>query len=231
MLIASRLLVMAALALPAVCAVASTADLPSAAARPGRAAALTCVPRGAHVVLATARAVVFRRRGGRYEDPASKPGNEAVPVYYGCLHRRNRAVRLGIDGDCYDNIAVAKDSLRLAGRFVALAFSNCAIDSGVEGVIVHDLSARRQVTTVFRESAEVASIGLTSTGTVAWIFAFTVRPDRVTPTPEVHRAAPRGPDTVLDRTPGIEPGSLAVAGTPPRAYWMVAGTPRSALLG
>lgn len=214
----------AAAALPLLC----TAPAPAGAAS----FRLSCAPRGATVIASSGDAVVFRRPGGTYKDPAPKRSKK-TPVYYGCWKPRKRAIRLGINGDCFDNTAIDADSFRLAGRFVAFAYETCALQEGGQGVMVFDLDKRRRVTQFQRDFAKVGEVVLGFGGTVAWTWAGNPSANAGTPTPEVHKAVAGGPDVVVDRTPGIDPSSLALTRrrtTPATLFWTVTGVARNAPL-
>lgn len=212
-----------AVVIVAAACVAGAAQITESAERGG------CLPAGARTVVATRGAVVYERHSRRARPPRSGYGG----VYYGCLRRRGRPVRLGVHDECYDNTAVDESLLRLAGRFAAFAYATCGLAEGGDGVHVYDLATGKLAATSFRNFSVVVSLVLTQRGVAAWIMKplVTSPPAQEINTTEVRRTTSNGTDRLLDAGNGIDPTSIALSASRlPRVYWLNGGTPRSETL-
>lgn len=145
--------------------------------------------------------------------------------YYACWVARRMTRFIG-DQDGWEGGIESK--LALAGHTVAYEEIYCDRDTGCDGEVrtfdVRDSGRDTGHRRIARLDPmyPASDLVLTPRGTVAWI-----RPGSGT-----HDVVVVGPGrpvlTTLDAGPGVEPGSLAIAGR--RVYWTNSGSPRSAEL-
>ena len=206
----------ARLARPAAAALAAVAALAMpATATAQRSSARACTPAGSKTIAANASIRVFYRRRG------TRP--------FVCGYRRGRQYALPQfepGGDRYGPVA-------LNGRWAAIGhYPTCGVcideDSFVR--VINPVAGR---TLSWRldfdddgKAVRVTDVVVSRRGAAAWI-----RRDLKTPADvQVQKGEPAADEpALLDSGPGIERGSLALAGT--TLYWTNAGVAKSARLG
>lgn len=188
-------------------ALVAAAALPAAA--PGTSARkLGCRPAGSKTIVTNARARVFKYRR----------------LVYGCLYRRNVAVRLTSD-DGYGTDFLRPPKPQLAGRFVAYTYYwEGSVEGTGQAVRVTDLRTGATNLTDFEfeendkvpTDVKVVKLVVTPTGWVAWSWLATY--DKRGQVPEIRRLRAGRSDIgltakPLDSGPDVDPASLDRDGT------------------
>lgn len=148
-------------------------------------------------------------------------GDTTSHLLYECWVARRKVREIGETfGDGPDGYGI--DDVSVRGRFVAFSrFSYDRHGTYSSGAEVRDARSGRTVTVEpTSDGRAVTEVVATTRGAAAYIEVV----DKAT---RVIAIAGRT-RTVLDEAPGIERGSLAVAGS--RVYWIRAGEPRSATI-
>jgi hypothetical protein len=164
----------------------------------------------------------------------------AIPtdVYYGCVYGSRHTYELGMPSDCVDVSLGACGGITnvvLAGSTVA--YEEFSSRSGAWWVVVRDLSSGRVLRRLrtntpgpLNTAGALETLVLKSDGAVAWV-AQAHLPTAVPNGPreyEVYAADATGESRLLASGSGIEPASLALAGS--TVYWIQGGRPVSASL-
>jgi len=186
-----------------------------------------CLTNRGHLVVADSQAQVFIAAN-------------AIPteIYYGCVYGSRHTYELGRPSNCVD-VSIGQcggiTNVVLAGSTVA--YEEFASKSGVWWIVVRDLRSGRVLRRLrtntpgpLNTAGAVEALVLKSDGAVAWV-AQAHLPTVVANAPreyEVYAADATGESRLLASGPGIEPGSLALAGS--TVYWTQQGHPVSAPL-
>lgn len=189
---------------------------PSAAA--GREHA-SCATRG-KTVLASRKARVFR---AHYD-----PGYDAET--YACLYRRGGAKRLTYDYLAGGSASGYGAAFQLTGHFVAFAQVNCGVDDCSYTPKTVDLRTRRAVRQLGQRSDLVApfTMRVAKSGSLAILARDEPQVGQSDLTVYEVRAVEATGTTTLDSGPGVDPASLALAGS--HVYWTRDGVPHSATI-
>ena len=164
----------------------------------------------------------------------------AIPTsaYYGCVYGSRHRYELGMESNCID-VSIGQcggiTNVVLAGSTVA--YEEFSSRSGVWWIIVRDLRNGRVLRRLRTNTpgpvntlGSVEALVLKSDGAVAWV-AQAHLPTAIPNGPreyEVYAADATGESRLLASGPGIEPASLALAGS--TVYWTQQGHPVSAPL-
>lgn len=164
----------------------------------------------------------------------------SVPTnaYYGCVYGSRRTYELGTPSDCID-VSLGEcggiTNVVLSGSVVA--YEESSNRPLVWWIIVRDLRSGRVLRRLrtntpgpVNTAGALEALVLKSDGAVAWVSQAHL-PTAVPNGPreyEVYAADATGESRLLASGPGIEPGSLALAGS--MVYWTQEGRPLSAPL-
>lgn len=193
-----------------IAAVAALAPPPAQAAASKR-----CYPRGSDGIATSTRVRVF---------VVTDPEYEARYVFYACALRSGRRFELG-DGYTDTNISFGLRGVRISGLTVGFQAFGCVSGPTCGSYVATlDLRTGRRLQSPNEGERQLTDLVVSRDGAAAWI-------DRATQAgpARVRRLDAQG-TTTLDSSPGVEPGSLALA-RDNRIYWTGEGRARSDSLG
>ena len=201
-----------AIVLAAVAALAPGAHAAHARKRP------TCFPKGSHTIAinGTVRVFAVRKTVGH------------ARLTYGCLLKRKKPVKF-----FQPDFPTGYGPLAVAAPYIAYgAYGDCAASfCNPNSVVVQDLRSGGRATPVnaTMSIAEVRSLVLTPTGSVAWIGTTFDPTGNIVPGYTVAKSEHGAPPVVLESSADIDPESLALAGS--TLYWLSGVSAKSATLG
>lgn len=202
------------LLLTSLCAlVACAAPAQAARARPRPAPPAPCAVRGSTTVAQNAQARVYMR---------SERGDDSQHLLVGCLLRSGQRVLLASWFSCDCSRGDEPDPQAwLRGRIVAVNRWSCPPDPYLGSCVGSARTVSLRTGERLREASTGSSLAALVLGPRG-AFAY------VSSGGTVAKSDASGETVVLDSAPGVDLGSLAIAGA--RVYWLRGGAPQTALL-